>query len=334
MFKYLVLTFLAFLSFISQAENLINDERVTNQKTCFTSQFTSYERWRNYMEKGKKKRIKSKERLVKQMAFFDSMFKDKFSQFKENLSCNTFTYQVDGNQVQGYVIKPKTSTKKLPVLIYNRGGNGSYGSLVFGYKMHNLFPIANEGFVIIGSQYRGSLSKQDNLDEFGGKDVKDVTALLDYIPSIESADPQRIGMYGHSRGGMQTYIVAKQIDNIKAIVSIAGISDLSLTIANRPEMERMLKHRIPNYDKNKVEELAKRSAVNWPNELSPLVPILLLHGNNDKHVNVKHSIVFADALAKHEIPHKLVLYPEDNHRLSANKDKANQELVSWFKKYL
>ena len=76
--------------------------------------------------------------------------------------------------------------------------------------MRNLFPIANQGFVIIGSQYRGTGSKNNLLDEFGGKDVNDVTALLDYIPSIKDADPERIGMYGASRGGMQTHLVLKQ----------------------------------------------------------------------------------------------------------------------------
>ena len=49
---------------------------------------------------------------------------DKFNHYKNNLSCNTFKYQVDGNDVFGYIIKPKTNSKKLPVLVYNRGGNG------------------------------------------------------------------------------------------------------------------------------------------------------------------------------------------------------------------
>ncbi|ATC94911.1 alpha/beta hydrolase family protein [Pseudoalteromonas tunicata] len=338
--KYILITILAVSSFSSQANDLINDERIKDQKNCFTSIFESYDSWRGFIEKKYKKRSKSKEDLSKKLSWFDSMFgEDNFNQYKKNLSCNTFTYQVDGSDVSGYIIKPKTNSKKLPVLVYNRGGNGSTGSVEFGSMMNNLFPIANEGFVIIGSQYRGSqhpgtLTKNVMNDEFGGKDVKDVTALLSYIPKIEGADPQRIGMYGFSRGGMQTHLALKQVKNVKAIATIAGATDLLKELNFRPAMEEVYTHRIPDYETNKVTELEKRSVLNWVNELSPNVPILLLHGENDERVSVNNSIELADALSKNNIPHKFVLYSKDDHDLTNNKIKAQKELVSWFQKYL
>ncbi len=76
-------------------------------------------------------------------------------------------------------------------------------------------------------------------------------------------------------------------------------------------MEKVFKHRIPDYEKNKVAELEKRSVLNWTTDLSPNVPILLLHGTNDKRVSVNHSIDLAASLKKNNIPHKLVLYPDD-----------------------
>ncbi|MEW6992595.1 alpha/beta hydrolase family protein [Colwelliaceae bacterium 6441] len=102
----------------------------------------------------------------------------------------------------------------------------------------------------------------------------------------------------------------------------------------RPEMEKVYKHRIPEYKSNKIAELEKRSVLKWVNDLSPNVPILLLHGTNDKRVSVNHSIDLAVALSSNNIPHKLVLYPEDDHGLMLNKKKADKELVSWFRKYL
>ena len=321
---------------MAQASNLINDERIKDQKNCFSSIFESYDSWRGFIEKKYKKRSKSEKDLLKKLSWFDTMFgEDKFNQYKNNLSCNTFTYQVDGNDVYGYIIKPKTNEKKLPILIYNRGGNGNFGGVVFGSMMFNLFPIANEGFVIIGSQYRGTFTKNSSVhDEFGGKDVNDVIALLDYIPSIEGVDAQRIGMYGASRGGMQTHLALKQTNNIKAIATIAGATDLLQELNFRPAMEKVYTKRIPDYDKNKVAELEKRSVLKWVNELSPNIPILLLHGEDDKRVSVKNSIDLADALTKNSIPHKLVVYPNDNHGLMKNKVKVNKELVDWFQEYL
>jgi len=333
--KYFIILSLALLSLSTQASNLINDKRITDQKNCFRSQFTTYESWRGFMEEKRKQRIKSPEKLFKAMSFFDIRFgEEKFNKYLNNLSCSSFKYQVDDKEVDGYIIKPKANGNKLPVLIYNRGGNGEYGSVVFGSMMHNLFPIANQGFIIIGSQYRGTFTGNHKLDEFGGQDVNDVTALFDYIPNIVGADPERVGMYGASRGGMQTFLALKKLNQVKAVASIAGVSDLLKRLEDRPAMEKVYRHRIPNYNENKLAELAKRSVLTWVDELSPNVPILLLHGTSDKRVGVNNSIELADALSKNNIPHKLVVYQGDNHGLSMNKEKVNDELVSWFRKYL
>ena len=283
-----------------------------------------------------KNQSKSEAQLKQKINWFDFTFGlEKFNLYKDNLSCRTFNYQVDGNLVKGYIIKPKLAKKKLPVLVYNRGGNGNYGGVFFGSMMRNLFPIAHEGFVIIGSQYRGTFNDNSSVqDEFGGKDVDDVTTLFKYIPHIEGADAQRVGMYGASRGGMQTFLTLKQATNVKAVATIAGNSDLLKGLTYRPSMENVFIHRIPNYQQNKVAELEKRSVLKWINKLPTNVPILLLHGTNDKRVSVKHSIDLAEALSKNNLPHKLVLYPEDDHGLKNNKEKANRELVSWFRKHL
>ncbi len=333
--KYLPIFIVIFLSFNSSATALINSKEATKQRNCFSQIFTEHETWRNFIENKLNKKFKSEDKLKKAMSRFDKRFtKNAFDKYKRNLLCSIFEYQVDGIGVNGYVIKPKEHKGKLPVLIYNRGGNGRYGSVVFGSMMNNLFSIAEEGFVIIGSQYRQSRKKGLLLDEFGGKDVKDVTELLKYIPKIDGANPERIGMFGASRGGMQTFLAAKQLKNIKAIATIAGNSDLLKDLHFRPEMEKVYSRRIPNYDSNKVVELERRSVLRWTNELSLNTPILLLHGRNDKRVSVQRSIELADALAQKNIPHKLVVYANDNHGLMKNKAKVDNELVTWFRKYL
>lgn len=185
--KFLLLTSLLFISLASTASNLIHHEQVKNQQNCFRWAFADYDSWRAMMKRGYEKRAKSTDMVSQRLARFDATFgKEKFEHFKNSIDCRTFEYEVDSHNVKGYVIKPKTADKKLPVLIYNRGGNGNFGGVVFGAMMHHLFPIAEEGFVIIGSQYRGTQTKLDNLDEFGGADVKDVTMLLDFIPDRKS----------------------------------------------------------------------------------------------------------------------------------------------------
>ncbi|MDO6612415.1 prolyl oligopeptidase family serine peptidase [Shewanella sp. 1_MG-2023] len=335
MIKYFLLFTLLFSSFSTQAIHLINDDRISNQTDCFSSIFAEYDTWHKFMEEKYRNKIKIEQKFNKALSQFNATFsEDDFNHFKANLSCSTFSYSVNNTEVMGYVIKPRVSDTKLPVLVYNRGGNGNFGSVVFGAMMYGLFPIVEQGFVIIGSQYRGVHVKQPSAkDEFGGKDVNDVIALLDFIPNIEGADPQRIGMYGGSRGGMQTHLAMKQTNKIKAIATIAGVSDLQQGLIERPEMENVYKKRIPYYELKKDAELSKRSVINWASNLSPNVPILLIHGTEDKRVAANQSIVLADALTKYDIPHKLVLYP-DNHYLRNSKEKVNLELVNWFQKYL
>jgi hypothetical protein len=74
------------------------------------------------------------------MLMFDSMFgEERFNRYKNNLTYRTFKYLVDGNTVNGYVIKPKLSKHKLPVLIYNRGGNGNFYQTIDSSSSFRIF---------------------------------------------------------------------------------------------------------------------------------------------------------------------------------------------------
>jgi dipeptidyl aminopeptidase/acylaminoacyl peptidase len=150
-------------------------------------------------------------------------------------------------KVKGYLIIPKTA-KNLPVLIYNRGGNGNYGAMVFGNMMGTLFPIAENGFAIIGSQYRGTFERSPSHDdEFGGNDIHDVIALEKILQSIKEIDINKVGMLGGSRGAMQTLMASKSMPSLKAIALRSGNFDLEKDLEFRPKMESVYEKRIPNY---------------------------------------------------------------------------------------
>ncbi|SFC42871.1 alpha/beta hydrolase family protein [Pseudoalteromonas denitrificans] len=320
-------------SFFSQANYVQKNITIDNAESCFKGSFETHELWVNFLTEQslKTKKLFNKERFVKNMP------KEKFDYVKNNLECINFTYQVDGLTIEGYYLKPRNSfNKKLPVLIYNRGGNGEYGYVKFYSKIDFIADIAKQGFIVIGSQYRGSSKyiKNNGKDEFGGADINDVLALMQLIRHIPDADINRIGMMGKSRGGMQTFIAAKSLPNIKAIAIVAGNNDEEMALKRRPKMERVLNYRVPNFKNNRAEALYKRSAIKWLDKLPQGAPILLLHGDNDKRVHVEQAIQMAAALKNRSHEHKLVVYPEGNHGLWKYRKEVNQELTSWFKKYL
>lgn len=334
MYKYLFVVLLGFSPFYSIAD-LLNEKLVKDETSCFTWIFEDYDTWRSTVEKARSNRLKDEKKLQKAMSEFDQTFgREQYYNYKKDLACSTFKYEVDGIDVYGFYIRPIKATRDLPVLVYNRGGNQNFGRIKFPQMMLDLFPIAHEGFAIIGSQYRGTQTKNTLLDEFGGADVNDVIALINMIPSLPNVDKDRVGMYGASRGAMQSFLTLKRTNQIKALAVLGGASDLKKELEFRPFMEEVYMRQIPNYADNKNAELEKRSVANWVTSLPKTTPILLLHGENDERVSVQSSISLAESLVKHNIDHKLVIYPKDSHGLYFHKEKADKEVIEWFKRHL
>lgn len=240
--------------------------------------------------------------------------------------CRIVTYASDEHTVSGYVIRPKVNAtaRKLPLLVYNRGGNGAYGKLDSLQVFLKLLPLAKAGYVVVASQYRDQ-------DEFGGKDVDDVMRLIDLSLAMPDVDDGRIFLLGQSRGAMMSYLVARRRGDITAIATIGGVTDLFASLAWRPEMERVYRARIPSYNSKKQEALDARSAIDWVEQLPADMPVLLLHGEADDRVNVQDAHAMAARLQQLGHPYKLITYPGDNHGLQQNWRAARNEILDWFK---
>lgn len=257
-----------------------------------------------------------------------------FDSFQKDVACHVIRYKVDGIRVTGYYLTPKVTTdEKLPLLVFNRGGNGSFGAINFVTLMEYLKPFVDRGYAVVASQYRGHTRKQPELygkDEFGGRDVQDVHALIDIAKSKAEIDTSTIFLYGISRGGMMSYLVAKERDDIKAMAVHAGVTDLNTELTFRPEMENVYKALIPHYQDKKQEVLNERSVFFWDDQLPSDLPILLVHGTNDERVSVENSIKFYKKLKSKQRPVSLSLHEGEGH-LFSDKIEQIEEVVAWFK---
>ena len=303
------------------------ETQMLEPKNCFRGPFESYERWAGVLKKNKPG--------FNEKAFQQFFPAEKFNQRKADLDCTDFTYQSDDFNVEGFYLAPKSPEKPLPVVIFNRGGNASFGYVVFGTKMDLPAELASEGYIVLGSQYRGASRRVENngKDEFGGADVNDVLALIDIAKSLPHADTSRIALVGWSRGVMQSYLAAKHLTDVKAIVSVAGNADLKQAVAWRPEMEKVYAARMPDYATNKAQLIHERSVINWIDKLPP-APILMLHGTADTRVNVEQSRLMASALNAANHTNKLVTFEGDNHGLSQHRTAAYAEIKDWLQQYL
>jgi dipeptidyl aminopeptidase/acylaminoacyl peptidase len=236
------------------------------------------------------------------------------------------TYWSDGLRVTGFLGRPKGNGAH-PAIIYNRGGHEEYGALE-GWE---IAPAVEAGFVAVASQYRGNAGSEGR-EEFGGAEVYDVLNLFPLLKQLPYVDPQRIGMMGHSRGGMMTYLSLKHetlggTHDIKAAVVVGGVADLFALVEDRPLFLSMV-----GIGPEAAPALYEsRSASYWPELIN--APVLIQHGEADEWVAVEQAIRLAEALEENGKTVSLITFPGEDHPLS---DHAGgwPEALRWFGQYL
>lgn len=269
------------------------------------------------------------------MAMIQKKFpRAQYEHAQQRFDCNAIRYESDGLTILGWMVAPKAAPdgKKLPVVILNRGGNGSTGALKFVDLFSHAFPLADQGFLVLASQYRGVTETElakFGADEFGGADVNDVRKLIALARQVPGADPDNIFLLGFSRGVMQGYLAARNSNEIRAMAMVNGVVDLQADLAFRPEMENVYRERIPGYGERKVQLLRERSALVWAEELPKAAPILLMHGTADQRVAPENGPKMKQRLDALQHPNRLIMFEGADHFLDPAKVVA--EAVAWFR---
>ena len=236
------------------------------------------------------------------------------------------TYESDSLKVDGILVEPKKEGK-YPVVIFNRGGNRDFAPLTITTMIMYTSKLAEQGYVIIGSNYREK-------DEFGGAEINDVLNLTETVKEIAKVDSTNIGMFGWSRGGMMTYLALQKSNKIKTAIVGNAPTDLFGIISDRPEIEsKVIAECIPNYWENKESELKKRSVIYWANELNKNSSLLILCGTNDERVNPKQTYNLVKKLKDIQYKYELKEF-ETDHFFSNKKTELNELIINWFNKEL
>jgi dipeptidyl aminopeptidase/acylaminoacyl peptidase len=246
------------------------------------------------------------------------------------LSVEKFSYLSGPYRVVGHLLKNAQSPiGKRPIVIYNRGGSGNFGMNTVGTWRRLRF-LVDAGYVVLASQYRGN-DGGEGRDEFGGSDIEDFLSLCEVAKSLSIAGPERY-IYGRSRGGMMTYLALARGAPVLAAAVGAGLADALQNCEQRKDMEEHVYSRIvPGFQEDRQKVLSERSAVHWADRIK--TPTLILHGDADWRVDVSQAREMAQRLQNCGTPHKLVVYPDDDHFLSKNETQAETEILDWFSRH-
>lgn len=262
------------------------------------------------------------------------VFGDKKAKRAEEISKKVagfqFTYLSDKNRVSGLLSVPKSHAgKKLPCIIYNRGGYKDFSVLKHSAVFNNMGRFSAEGYVVIASQYSGN-SLSEGKDEYGGEEVNDIISLYGVLKTMSFVDMKKVGMYGGSRGGMMTFLVLKKVKWIKAICVKSGLYSLIRNAQSRPEMKKVFKEAFGGSKK----EMIKRSVEYWADKLPKNIPILMLHGGSDLRVNPVEALETSKKFIEFKIPHRFILFEGAEHFLTKFSDEEDTMIISWFERYL
>jgi len=235
-----------------------------------------------------------------------------------------------------------------PVIIFNHGfippteyrTTQGYVQYVDGF--------ARNGYIVFRSDYRGHGSSGGQAPGGYGSPAYtiDVLNAIRSVKTYRDADPDRIGMWGHSMGGHVTLRSMVTVKDIKAGVIWAGV------VASYPDMLTKWRRNVPAGVSIPTAASSWRQALTsqygspdenpefW-NSISPISyvgdiagPVQLHHGTADVSVPILFSETLSAQLQAAGKPVEFYSYPGDNHNLSGYFGLAMQRSTAFFDKYV
>ncbi|MBL8008149.1 MAG: prolyl oligopeptidase family serine peptidase [Ignavibacteria bacterium] len=237
-------------------------------------------------------------------------------------------YESDGIEVQGYAAYPASVSGKIPLIIWNRGGNNKDGRIDDFLAAGIFGEIASWGYLVLASNYRED-------EEFGGKDVNDILKLLTCAGEFEFCDINKVGMEGWSRGGMMTYIVLCLTERIKCAVIISGLADLFRSERKKNDLAEVYINLFGSESEEEfINRKRERSAVYFAEKINRETEILLIHGTNDRKISFQDSVDVYNKLKANGNNCELKLIEGGDHYLRNHKSEVSELRRKWFDRHL
>ena len=213
----------------------------------------------------------------------------------------------DGLEIHNQLFLPKDlrAGEKRPAIVFVHGG--PVRQMLLGYHYMHFYHIAyavnqwlaSQGYIVMSINYRSgigygkSFRTAPNTGGRGNAEYQDVLAGGKYLQSRPDVDPNRIGIWGLSYGGVLTsQALARNSDLFKVGVDMAGVHLWGSSLD--PENVSYRASTIGAID-------------GWKS------PVLLIQGDDDRNVQFSQMTGLVQLLRAHQVPYELIVYPDDTH---------------------
>ena len=217
------------------------------------------------------------------------------------------THAADGLEVHNQVFVPKDLKpgERRPAIIFVHGGPvrqmmPAYHYMQFYHWAYGINEwLASEGYVVMSINYRSgigygrSFRNAPNVGGAGNAEYQDVLAGGKYLQTRPDVDPNRVGIWGLSYGGVLTsQALARNSDIFKAGVDLAGVHLWGSSL-----------------DPNAVSyQSSTIGAIDgWKS------PVLLIQGDDDRNVAFQQMTGLVQLLRQRDVYYELIVFPDDVH---------------------
>lgn len=228
----------------------------------------------------------------------------------------------DGTDVPCQLFLPEGAKEgdNLPGVVYTHGG--PIRQMLLGWHYMEFYSeayginqyFANHGYAVISINYRSgigygrSFRNAPKTGRTGAAEYQDILAGVKYLQSRPEVDPERIGKWGLSYGGLLTAMsLARNSDIFKVGVDMAGVHDWS----------QMGWGPLNSAGKKLARQSSPVADVkNWTS------PVLFIHGDDDRNVPFQQTTDIVQKLrAKGDVHIELMIAPDEPHEFMLYKNR-------------
>jgi dipeptidyl aminopeptidase/acylaminoacyl peptidase len=231
---------------------------------------------------------------------------------------------------QGWIVNREflsyatNNNKKVELFWTKPSGDGPYAAVLFIHghqeqlrnggesyvKVGRLGRMANRGYAAAAISQPGYGNSSGPPDFCGPFTHEAVSVAIAFLRKQNFVKPDKIALFGYSRGAIVASMVATQDQRLAAVVLGAGAYDFF----------KWYPTPLPGIDKNiemeagtSNEAFKARSSIYHIDKIR--TPILLLHGARDERIPVSQATAFAERLKANGAVFKMRIFPDAGHSI-------------------